>query len=90
MGKELTSKLKPYGISNEGELQGAWRETGLRNLFVHIGNTRLCRFHSNHIALGEYNERIFLRRGSSLLISDFDVVIKAKEEGLFTDVYDAE
>ncbi|GJJ08953.1 hypothetical protein Clacol_003173 [Clathrus columnatus] len=68
LGKELTSKLKPYGISNEGELQGAWRETGLKNLFVHIGNTRLCRFHSNHISL----------------------VIQAKEEGLFTDVYDVE
>ncbi|GJJ14649.1 hypothetical protein Clacol_008915 [Clathrus columnatus] len=64
---ELVDKMKPiWGLTDEGEIQGIWTESGVSNVYFMLGNLALCRFHSTHIALQ----------------------IKAKEEGLFTTVYD--
>lgn len=39
LGEELGSKVKPlWGLSPEGELQGLWRDCGVPNLYVVLGN----------------------------------------------------
>jgi len=46
------ARLKPiWGLDAEGEIQGAWRDIGLPNLWCMMGNFALCRFHSKHVAL---------------------------------------
>ncbi|KAL1746643.1 hypothetical protein HDZ31DRAFT_81031 [Schizophyllum fasciatum] len=51
-GDELTSRVKKiWGLDEEGELQGCYRDLGLRGMFCMMGNLALCRFHSKHVAL---------------------------------------
>ncbi|KAJ6595193.1 hypothetical protein DFH09DRAFT_906286 [Mycena vulgaris] len=40
-----------WGLDEEGEIRGAWRDLGVPNLWYMIGNLALCRFHSKHVAL---------------------------------------
>ncbi|KIJ33013.1 hypothetical protein M422DRAFT_70464 [Sphaerobolus stellatus SS14] len=52
LGDELANKMRSvWGLDDEGELKGMWRNTGLPNLYVMGGNLALCRFHSTHVAL---------------------------------------
>ncbi|KAL1678256.1 hypothetical protein EV122DRAFT_212285 [Schizophyllum commune] len=51
-GEELTSRVKPiWGLDEEGELKGCYRDLGPKGLFAMMGNLALCRFHSKHVAL---------------------------------------
>ncbi|KAJ7094555.1 hypothetical protein B0H15DRAFT_127960 [Mycena belliarum] len=51
-GDELTEKCKPiWGLDEEGEIQGCWRDLGIPGLWYMMGNLAYCRFHSKHVAL---------------------------------------
>ncbi|KAA1476298.1 FAD/NAD-P-binding domain-containing protein [Dentipellis sp. KUC8613] len=51
-GDAVMQALKPvWGLDAEGELNSAWRDTGVEGLYVMMGNLSLCRFHSKHLAL---------------------------------------
>jgi cation diffusion facilitator CzcD-associated flavoprotein CzcO len=51
-GDALFQKCKPiWGLNKEGEINGAWRDIGIRGLWYMIGNLALARFHSKHVAL---------------------------------------
>jgi len=73
IGNEIKDKCKPiWGLDEEKELRGVWRDLGIPNLWsmmgngsVYIvldmkltdlpGNLALCRFHSKHVALREWD-----------------------------------
>jgi len=51
-GEEVAAKLKPvWGLDKEGELNGVWRDLGVKGIWSMLGNLALCRFHSKHVAL---------------------------------------
>ncbi|KAF8882841.1 hypothetical protein BD779DRAFT_1612399 [Infundibulicybe gibba] len=51
-GDDVHSKCKPiWGLNEEGEIRGVWRELGVPGLWTMMGNLALCRFHSKHLAL---------------------------------------
>ncbi|KAJ6515648.1 hypothetical protein C8R45DRAFT_957213 [Mycena sanguinolenta] len=51
-GDELADKCKPiWGLDEEGEINGCWRDLGIPGLWYMMGNLAYCRFHSKHIAL---------------------------------------
>ncbi|KAJ7748281.1 hypothetical protein DFH07DRAFT_830240 [Mycena maculata] len=51
-GDEIGDKCKQiWGLNDEGEIHGAWRDLGVPGLWYMIGNLALCRFHSKHVAL---------------------------------------
>ncbi|KAF4592656.1 FAD/NAD(P)-binding domain-containing protein [Pleurotus pulmonarius] len=50
--EEVSSKVgRVWGLDPEGEIYGAWRDVGVRNMWFMTGNLALCRFHSKHLAL---------------------------------------
>ncbi|KAG6810447.1 hypothetical protein H0H92_011820 [Tricholoma furcatifolium] len=67
-GEEVFNQLTPlWGLDAEGELNGVWRDIGIKGLWSMLGNFALCRFHSKHIALqikaieeGKFGERYSL------------------------------
>ncbi|KAJ7730607.1 hypothetical protein DFH07DRAFT_848634 [Mycena maculata] len=51
-GDEIGDQCKQiWGLNDEGEIHGAWRDLGVPGLWYMIGNLALCRFHSKHVAL---------------------------------------
>ncbi|KAK6992953.1 flavin-containing monooxygenase [Favolaschia claudopus] len=51
-GDELREKCKKiWGLNEEGEINGAWRDLGIPGLWYMTGNLALARFHSKHVAL---------------------------------------
>lgn len=38
-------------MDEEGELNSAWRDTGVRNLWVMVGTLQAARYHSKKVAL---------------------------------------
>ncbi|KAJ7137003.1 hypothetical protein C8R44DRAFT_768224 [Mycena epipterygia] len=51
-GDEIGAQCKKiWGLNNEGEINGAWRDLGVPGLWYMIGNLALGRFHSKHVAL---------------------------------------
>jgi len=88
LGKDLGSKVKQiWGLDDEGEPRGAWRDVGIDNLWCMMGNLAMCRYHSRHVALREFFTIPPLRydingRGR--------IEIKAMKEGLFTGRYSLE
>ena len=53
-GQEIAKRVKPiWGLTPEGEFQTVWRETGVPNFWIMMGNLAWCRFHSKHLALRE-------------------------------------
>ncbi|KAK0240273.1 hypothetical protein EDD85DRAFT_824912 [Armillaria nabsnona] len=40
-----------WGMDEEGEINGIWREPGIRGLWPVMGNLALCRFYSKHLAM---------------------------------------
>ncbi|TFK48079.1 FAD/NAD(P)-binding domain-containing protein [Heliocybe sulcata] len=52
LGGKFSDKVKPiWGLNDEGEFNGNWRDLGVPNLWYMIGNLALCRFHSKHLAM---------------------------------------
>jgi len=51
-GDEMTKKIKPlWGLNEEGEINGCYRDLGFHGLWYIMGNFALSRFYSKHIAL---------------------------------------
>ncbi|THH27067.1 hypothetical protein EUX98_g7120 [Antrodiella citrinella] len=51
-GDEVGDKLPPiWGLNDEGELRGTWRELGTPGLWYMMGNLAWSRFFSKHVAL---------------------------------------
>lgn len=51
-GDALVKECKPiWGLNKEGELNGVWRDLGVKGLWYMMGNLALARFHSKHVAL---------------------------------------
>ncbi|KAF8149353.1 FAD/NAD(P)-binding domain-containing protein [Crassisporium funariophilum] len=51
-GDDVASQCKTlWGMNDEGEINGAWRDVGVPGLWYMMGNLALCRFHSSHVAL---------------------------------------
>ena len=71
LSEELGGKLKPlWGLDASGEVNGAWRDIGVDNLWCMIGNLAMCRYHSRHIALREFLCSYFLFLAVVLTIAD--------------------
>lgn len=52
VGPEVGKKLTPvWGIDDEGELRSCWKEIGVENLWLMMGNFAWCRFYSKRLAL---------------------------------------
>ncbi|KAF7355516.1 hypothetical protein MSAN_01468600 [Mycena sanguinolenta] len=66
-GDTLTDKCKViWGLDEEGEINGCWRDLGIPGLWYMMGNLAYCRFHSKHVALQikAMEEGIFSKRYS--------------------------
>ncbi|KAJ3804067.1 hypothetical protein F5876DRAFT_91876 [Lentinula aff. lateritia] len=51
-GEEAYKKMKPvWGMDDEGEMQGMYKDMGIPGLWCMMGNLALCRFYSKHVAL---------------------------------------
>ncbi|KAJ7624512.1 hypothetical protein FB45DRAFT_1086278 [Roridomyces roridus] len=51
-GEEIGAKTrKIWGLNEEGEIYGAWRDVGVDGLWYMTGNFAVSRFHSKHVAL---------------------------------------
>ncbi|KAF5359804.1 hypothetical protein D9756_003004 [Leucocoprinus leucothites] len=51
-GDTVADNCSPvWGMDEEGELNGCWRDMGFEGLWYMMGNLALCRFYSKHIAL---------------------------------------
>ncbi|KAL0567620.1 hypothetical protein V5O48_014372 [Marasmius crinis-equi] len=51
-GEEVAAKCKPiWGLNEEGELNGIYRDLGIPGLWYIMGNLALARFHTKHVAL---------------------------------------
>ncbi|KAK1217332.1 hypothetical protein PQX77_020013 [Marasmius sp. AFHP31] len=51
-GEEVSRKCKPiWGMNEEGEINGIYRDLGFPGLWYIMGNLALCRFHTKHVAL---------------------------------------
>ncbi|KAG9309314.1 hypothetical protein JVU11DRAFT_10802 [Chiua virens] len=51
-GQQVADNVNPvWGLTEEGEVNGVWRDCGHENLWFGIGNLGLSRFHSRHLAL---------------------------------------
>ncbi|KAJ8597686.1 FAD/NAD(P)-binding domain-containing protein [Rhizopogon salebrosus TDB-379] len=53
-GEEVAQKVGPiWGMDDEGELRGAWKNSGHEGLWIAAGNLSRARIHSMHLALRE-------------------------------------
>ena len=60
LGEELGSKVKQiWGLDSAGEVNGAWRDIGIENLWCMMGNLAACRYHSRHVALRKFSSASF-------------------------------
>jgi len=51
-GDDVADRCQPiWGLNEEGEVNGVWKEFGVPGLWYMLGNLSLCRFHSKHVAL---------------------------------------
>ncbi|KAL5534810.1 hypothetical protein ACEPAG_1274 [Sanghuangporus baumii] len=51
-GKEIADgSHKVWGLNDEGEINSAWRWSGVQGLYFMLGNLALCRYFSKHLAL---------------------------------------
>lgn len=52
LGDQVASRCKPiWGMDKEGELNGAWRSTGVPNFWIMVGTLQHGRYHSKRTAL---------------------------------------
>ncbi|KAF8656499.1 hypothetical protein AX16_002518 [Volvariella volvacea WC 439] len=67
-GSEVADRFgKVWGLNDEGEVNGCWRDLKVEGLWYMLGNLAMSRFHSKHVALqikareeGLYNGRYSL------------------------------
>ncbi|KAG1740407.1 uncharacterized protein EDB91DRAFT_1053093, partial [Suillus paluster] len=53
-GEEVAQKVGPmWGLDDEGELRGVWKDSGHEALWIAAGNLSRARIHSMHLALRE-------------------------------------
>ncbi|KAF9078745.1 hypothetical protein BDP27DRAFT_1206778 [Rhodocollybia butyracea] len=51
-GDEIADKCSPtWGLSDEGEILGSWKDMNIPGLWYAMGNLAMDRFHSKHLAL---------------------------------------
>ncbi|KAF7310130.1 hypothetical protein MIND_00386400 [Mycena indigotica] len=51
-GDKIADTIRPvWGLDKEGEMNGAWRDLGVKGLWYMTGNLSMSRFHSKHVAL---------------------------------------
>ncbi|THU96531.1 FAD/NAD(P)-binding domain-containing protein [Dendrothele bispora CBS 962.96] len=51
-GEDVGNRCTPiWGLDSDGEIQGTWRDLGVKGLWYIMGNLALCRFYSKHMAL---------------------------------------
>ncbi|TFK70712.1 FAD/NAD(P)-binding domain-containing protein [Pluteus cervinus] len=51
-GPAVADKYGPvWGLNEEGELQGVWRDANVKGLWYMLGNFAFSRFHSKHVSL---------------------------------------
>jgi hypothetical protein len=52
LGSDIASRCKPiWGMDKEGELNSAWRSTGVPNFWIMVGTLQHGRYHSKKTAL---------------------------------------
>ena len=52
VGDEIASRCKPiWGMDEEGELNSAWRDCGVPNMWIMVGTLQHARYHSKKVAL---------------------------------------
>ncbi|KAI5480143.1 flavin-containing monooxygenase [Pseudohyphozyma bogoriensis] len=52
LGEDVASRCKPiWGMDEEGELNSAWRDCGVPNLWIMVGTLQAARYHSKKVAL---------------------------------------
>ncbi|KIK66458.1 hypothetical protein GYMLUDRAFT_257766 [Collybiopsis luxurians FD-317 M1] len=52
LGQDVVDKMVPiWGLDEEGELNGVWRDTGVEGVWVAIGNLAGCRYYTKFLAL---------------------------------------
>ncbi|WWC87438.1 uncharacterized protein L201_002327 [Kwoniella dendrophila CBS 6074] len=52
LGDEVADKFNPiWGMNEEGELNSAWRDTGVPNMWLSVGTLQAARYHSKTVAL---------------------------------------
>lgn len=81
LGPQVGQKLPQiWGLTEEGEIPGCWKELNLNNVWLIMGNFAFCRFYSKRLAL-----RAFCSHFSHLLCHSrwWFPEIKAKQEGVF-------
>ncbi|KAF9538185.1 hypothetical protein CPC08DRAFT_756400 [Agrocybe pediades] len=78
LGPTLAEQCAPlWGLDEEGELQGAWKQLGTKNglkgLWYMMGNLALCRFHSSHLTLQiKAIEEGLIRSRASAILNGYD------------------
>ncbi|KAH7878743.1 uncharacterized protein C8R40DRAFT_1091012 [Lentinula edodes] len=51
-GDDVATKCSPvWGLTDEGEIRGSWKDMGIPGLWYAMGNLAMDRFHSKHLAL---------------------------------------
>ena len=52
LGKEVADEIQPvWGLNSEGEINTAWRSSGLQGVYFMVGNLAMVRYFSRHLAL---------------------------------------
>ncbi|KAG2134790.1 hypothetical protein DEU56DRAFT_888390 [Suillus clintonianus] len=66
-GEEVAQKVGPlFGLDNEGEVRGVWKDSGHEGLWIAAGNLSRARIHSMHLALREtHSEHYMISRSRS-------------------------
>ncbi|THG94933.1 hypothetical protein EW145_g8052 [Phellinidium pouzarii] len=63
-GEDVAAQVNTvWGLNEEGEVNTAWRWSGVPGLYFMMGNLAMCRYHSKHLALWaqtEYNINVQL------------------------------
>ena len=79
LGDAVTAKLNPlWGLDKEGEISGAWRDSGVPRLWCASGNLAMSRFSSKHLAL-----RTSMLARTRARILTLLAEIKAIEDGIW-------
>ncbi|KAF8629969.1 hypothetical protein AX17_005535 [Amanita inopinata Kibby_2008] len=81
-GSDVADRCTPiWGLDEEGEFNGVWKEIGVTNLWYMMGSLGQSRFYSKLLALREFSSNFGYGR------TDLLAEIKAKEEDVFGTRY---
>lgn len=49
---DIKDKIKPiWGLDKDGEIRSVWRDSGVENMWIMMGNLGTARYYSRHLAL---------------------------------------